>query len=350
MAVCALGAWSANASTCCAYGYSGLNCDQCAPGHYGAQCDPCTCGTGGTCVDGKTGDGSCVCDLGWGGTRCDTCVAGYWGAACEACACVGGSTCDDGINGTGCLCNEGYFGASCSICTCVTNSTAHASHTFAAECADGIRGDGSCSCAAGYVGESIGCAECATERFGVSCESCDCPERTSCDDGLSGSGSCSCSDPACDTDATLDFLSVLFLDRFPLEDPLSAKLATTLTPIFSASNRAYEAIIMPGDRTSLAVAIAPSQWGGRAVVTTEHAVAGVTSVCDASFDPHVSSADVANLANATSAEAMLLSVSNPNALPTLQLSSKRLLRSCSLVPLIGRTNVTMCARALPIDT
>ena len=75
-ASCSDNAFAANATMCCAAGFSGGQCDECAPGHFGASCTACDCGAGGVCNAGKAGDGTCVCNAGWAGTKCDACAAG----------------------------------------------------------------------------------------------------------------------------------------------------------------------------------------------------------------------------------------------------------------------------------
>lgn len=92
--------------------WSGLSCDVCAPGYFGAQCNSeCPggagnpCGGRGTCLDGLTGNGTCLCNSGLSGGDCSVggCPAGAHrnGSSCMDCAVgkfkpvVGDNACQD---------------------------------------------------------------------------------------------------------------------------------------------------------------------------------------------------------------------------------------------------------------
>jgi len=100
---------------------------------------------------------------------CASCLAGYFGLSCQACPpgpglppCGGLSqgTCADGITGDGlCSCINGYIGNACQY----SDATTCSGHGTA-----GI--SGACTCATGYAG--IHCDQCAPNYFGYpSCSS-----------------------------------------------------------------------------------------------------------------------------------------------------------------------------------
>ena len=197
----------------CNTGFTGANCDTCLPGFWGPSCLPCTApctSPGGTCSQGRGGDGTCQCAAGWTNAPagCTDCAVGFYGPVCQTCLtcqapgglCDGSGThsgngacdCQPGWTNqpAGCTdCSAGYWGISCSLCTCDPNGgTCSGSGTHG--------GDGTCggTCNQGYAG--VNCETCAVGWWGTPCQAC-----SQCDavGGVcsgsgthSGDGSCSC--------------------------------------------------------------------------------------------------------------------------------------------------------------
>ncbi|XP_068171097.1 stabilin-1 isoform X2 [Antennarius striatus] len=94
---------------------------RCCNQHWGPLCLPCpswsgkTCNFHGTCVDGGSGNGSCICDDGFSGFACQECKdPKSFGEKCDKkCDCEHG-VCNKGPEGDGqCLCQPPYTGTRC---------------------------------------------------------------------------------------------------------------------------------------------------------------------------------------------------------------------------------------------
>eukprot|EP01125_Pyxidicula_operculata_P020222 TRINITY_DN7440_c0_g1_i1.p1 TRINITY_DN7440_c0_g1~~TRINITY_DN7440_c0_g1_i1.p1 ORF type:complete len:587 (-),score=22.89 TRINITY_DN7440_c0_g1_i1:110-1870(-) len=122
--------------------------------------------------------------------RCTSCYSGHYGPDCAPCNCPPNSYCIDGIDGNGtCLCNAGFTGINCSDCTDITNtscicppgyygSSCTPCNCSPNDCDDGRNGTGTCS-------------QCPRGRYGVMCDLCDCGYQY-CSDGVGGTGECTC--------------------------------------------------------------------------------------------------------------------------------------------------------------
>ena len=132
--------------TACKAGFTGAggvgNCDQCVAGNYGQQCLTCSApcvAPGGTCNDGRGGDGTCICATGWDNAPigCTDCAVNFFGPSCTPCA----------------LCNAP--GGLCS---------GSGTHT----------GDGTCVCQGNWANPANGCEDCAANAWGNACSLCTC--------------------------------------------------------------------------------------------------------------------------------------------------------------------------------
>ncbi|XP_068598387.1 stabilin-1 [Brachionichthys hirsutus] len=94
---------------------------RCCNQHWGPLCLPCpswsgkTCNLHGTCMDGDSGNGTCICHDGFSGFACQECKnSNSFGEKCDReCDCEHG-VCDKGPEGDGqCLCQPPYAGARC---------------------------------------------------------------------------------------------------------------------------------------------------------------------------------------------------------------------------------------------
>ncbi|XP_046881637.1 stabilin-1 isoform X2 [Hypomesus transpacificus] len=94
---------------------------RCCPGFWGHLCLPCPnwsgnpCNWHGTCMDGGTGNGTCVCQEGFAGSACQECTdKNAYGNDCKKqCNCVHGE-CNNGPDGNGeCYCQPPYSGLNC---------------------------------------------------------------------------------------------------------------------------------------------------------------------------------------------------------------------------------------------
>ncbi|KAK6480709.1 stabilin-1-like [Huso huso] len=124
---------------------------KCCPGFWGPDCMPCPsksgkpCNWKGTCMDGVTGNGTCICE------------AGFSGFACQECK------------------DENVYGPDCQLeCDCV--------HGI---CISGIGGNGSCICETGYTG--VRC-----DQESQLCHGMDCGENSVCNEGAGGTAVCGC--------------------------------------------------------------------------------------------------------------------------------------------------------------
>eukprot|EP00808_Paulinella_micropora_P002032 g81900.t1 len=106
----------------CDANYAGTACQSCAPSYYGLpRCVFCarnsTCRDRGSC---SAADGTCVCEHPFTGVGCGQCLSGYFGPTCLPCLptaanpCFNFGQCMDGASGNGtCVCNVGYRGPTC---------------------------------------------------------------------------------------------------------------------------------------------------------------------------------------------------------------------------------------------
>ncbi|XP_044156394.1 stabilin-1 [Bufo gargarizans] len=85
-------------------------------------------------------------------------------------------------------CCKNHYGGDCHVCPgglqapCSNHGT----------CADGMAGNGKCSCSLGFSGTA--CEICASNRYGPNCTECTCSKNGQCNDGISGDGSCFCTE------------------------------------------------------------------------------------------------------------------------------------------------------------
>ncbi|XP_069793304.1 stabilin-1 [Narcine bancroftii] len=124
---------------------------KCCKGFWSQDCLECPggsenpCNGHGTCLDGISGNGSCICE------------PKYKGIACEECL------------------DEDAFGPNCIVgCKCVHGV-----------CSNGITGNGSCLCVSGYTGP-----KCDQEM--PACKTLQCGNNTQCSEGKTGKLTCSC--------------------------------------------------------------------------------------------------------------------------------------------------------------
>ncbi|XP_031424352.1 stabilin-1 [Clupea harengus] len=96
---------------------------RCCPNFWGPRCLPCpswsekACNWHGTCLDGTSGNGTCVCKNGFAGLACQECTnKNSHGEHCNSeCNCVNGD-CNSGPDGNGeCYCQPPYSGPRCDI-------------------------------------------------------------------------------------------------------------------------------------------------------------------------------------------------------------------------------------------
>ncbi|XP_028254125.1 stabilin-2 isoform X2 [Parambassis ranga] len=124
-----------------------------------------------------------------------SCCPGFWGPDCIECPdqadtpCSGRGVCSDGLGGNGtCSCQAGFAGTACEDCapgqygpTC--SSVCSCVHGL---CDSGLRGDGRCTCFSGYKGSS-----CDQEL--PECASLSCPQTSRCmEEALTGQLVCQC--------------------------------------------------------------------------------------------------------------------------------------------------------------
>ncbi len=213
----------------------------CPRDHFGADCEPCpnvdadgaVCSNHGDCLDGVSGDGSCVCFTGFSGKSCDQCAEGFdsskgctdctkdhYGENCQnecpgthdGIPCSGNGSCDNGVHGSGkCTCNPGLPESSdCS--GCAGNKT---NYPACDECIYGYYGEncqnecpglgtsqgicsgkhgtcnqfGKCICEDGFDGDN--CEDCKNGYFDLDCKPCSlCQHGASCISGISGHCQC----------------------------------------------------------------------------------------------------------------------------------------------------------------
>lgn len=139
----------------------------CCAGFYGPECSPCPggfespCSGHGQCLDGLSGNGTCLCEPNFRGSRCQYCaVSNKYGQNCDkTCHCVHGQ-CDNRPESDGrCkpyTCQKGFTGTFCERHTVPCGVTSLFCHAHATCVAQGsIR----CVCKPGYDGDGITCVE-----------------------------------------------------------------------------------------------------------------------------------------------------------------------------------------------
>ncbi|XP_043934440.1 stabilin-1 [Protopterus annectens] len=136
----------------CCKGFWGTTCLEC-PG--GSQ-NPCN--GHGTCMDGITGNGTCICKENFGGFACQECAnENAYGPTCSSVCRCGRGICNTGISGIGsCICPAGYTGPECKqespVCkalNCPENS----------RCIDWGNGTTICECMPGFQKTENACQE-----------------------------------------------------------------------------------------------------------------------------------------------------------------------------------------------
>ncbi|XP_053319635.1 stabilin-2 [Spea bombifrons] len=153
---------------CSRYCNATVKVPQCCKGFYGPDCIPCPggfinpCSGNGECMDGITGNGTCVCEAAFSGSDCRRCFdSNKYGIRCDKkCPCVHGR-CNNHVDSDGsCLpdsCLNGYAGKFCDKKTTpcgplFTFCHAHADCEFS-------NGTPSCVCKPGYEGDGTFCKE-----------------------------------------------------------------------------------------------------------------------------------------------------------------------------------------------
>ncbi|XP_034019032.1 stabilin-2 [Thalassophryne amazonica] len=140
----------------------------CCKGFYGPDCSPCPggfqkpCSGHGQCVEGITGNGTCICEPNFRGSRCQYCSnANKYGPSCDrVCGCIHG-LCDNRPDADGrCKvdsCLSGYTGPYCERQTQACGIHVQFCHAHA-DC-DFSQGAQQCVCKSGYQGDGITCVE-----------------------------------------------------------------------------------------------------------------------------------------------------------------------------------------------
>uniref|UniRef100_W5NCW4 Stabilin 2 n=1 Tax=Lepisosteus oculatus TaxID=7918 RepID=W5NCW4_LEPOC len=152
----------------------------CCSGFYGRECSPCPggfsqpCSARGQCVDGISGNGTCVCQENFKGSRCQYCTdPSRYGPNCDkSCPCVHGQ-CDNRPDSDG-SCKQGtcqpeYTGRFCERQAQPCGPRVDYCHAHAA--CDFNGGAVRCVCKPGYRGDGITCVE---------VDPCTQPERGGC--------------------------------------------------------------------------------------------------------------------------------------------------------------------------
>ena len=123
-------------------------------------------------------------------SQCATCAPGRWGSSCTACPggastpCNGHGTCSQGLTGDGsCTCDAGYAGSSCQYSNAITCNGHGTASPF-----------GTCTCDAGFSGAA--CDACDTNYYGYpNCVFCDAATTCNGQGVCDASGACACSPP-----------------------------------------------------------------------------------------------------------------------------------------------------------
>ncbi|KAM6216453.1 stabilin-2 [Rhynchocyon petersi] len=155
-------------SGCARYCNATVQTPQCCKGFYGPECNQCPggfsnpCSGNGQCVDGLSGNGTCICEDGFQGSRCQFCSdPNRYGPHCDKkCLCVYG-TCNNRIDSDGsCLagtCRDGSAGKFCNKQTSTCGPYVQFCHIHAT--CEYSNGTASCICKEGYEGNGIVCSE-----------------------------------------------------------------------------------------------------------------------------------------------------------------------------------------------
>ncbi|XP_028673278.2 stabilin-2 [Erpetoichthys calabaricus] len=159
---------SVPATGCAKYCNDTRTIQKCCDGFYGEDCSPCpggfnnSCSGNGQCIDGISGNGTCICAENFRGSRCQYCSSPVkYGPKCDKpCPCIHGE-CDNRPDSLG-ACKEGtclpeYTGKFCErhIRPCgaqIQFCHAHANCDF-------NNGAVSCVCKPGYRGDGVICEE-----------------------------------------------------------------------------------------------------------------------------------------------------------------------------------------------
>uniref|UniRef100_A0A673BC57 Stabilin 2 n=1 Tax=Sphaeramia orbicularis TaxID=375764 RepID=A0A673BC57_9TELE len=122
--------------------YLCLQTAACCSGFFGADCSPCPggyttpCSGHGKCLDGLSGNGTCVCDPNFGGSRCHYCSSlNKYGLNCDkTCLCINGQ-CDNRPNSDGSCkpdsCLPGFTGRFCERQTAACGTNVQFCHAHA---------------------------------------------------------------------------------------------------------------------------------------------------------------------------------------------------------------------------
>ncbi|KAJ9456160.1 Cell death abnormality protein 1 [Diplonema papillatum] len=180
----------------CGEGWAAPSCTECAEAFFGPFCRG-TCPVGSTglvcslhgdCLDGRTGNGTCVCERGWAAPLCDTCDETHWGDDCSG-SCpglVGPCSRHGACNKTDgrCTCGPGWAGPACElVCTDCGGHGACVASDPPCLCDEGWAPPDCSQCAEGYAG-----GQCTTICPGMPEASC------------GGHGVCSVTDAKCTCD------------------------------------------------------------------------------------------------------------------------------------------------------
>ncbi|XP_034005716.1 stabilin-2 [Trematomus bernacchii] len=169
----------------CCKGFYGLDCTSC-PGGFQTPCSG-----HGQCVEGISGNGSCICEQNFGGSRCQFCSSSSrFGPTCDrTCPCVHGQ-CENRPDSDGrCKpnsCQPGFTGR-----FLPRGGGCHPN----ASCIYVGPGQSDCSCKPGYRGSGSNCEavnQCVSQRGGchhlATCQLLSSQWTCVCDDGYSGDG------------------------------------------------------------------------------------------------------------------------------------------------------------------
>ncbi|KAI3366323.1 hypothetical protein L3Q82_000431 [Scortum barcoo] len=130
-------------------------------------------------------------------------------------------------------CCPGFWGPDCMECPEEAGRPCSARGV----CSDGLGGNGTCSCQAGFAGTA--CEDCASGRYGPTCSSvCSCVHGL-CDSGLRGSGSCTCfsgyKGPNCDQELPECVALTCQQNSRCMEEALTGRLVCECLPGYQKS-------------------------------------------------------------------------------------------------------------------